>query len=144
MGAKVVESTGRGPYVFKIHGQVFHRTSHHQPINNQAPQYAQLYVVDSTQATTIRSEHPANEGCFPRILDKIDRFFRNNNRLADSYRILREVEAKAIEEANNAGDEAPIVNLVFRRDRQSDQRRYNNPNANEIAMVFVNSDLTTI
>ena len=30
--------------------------------------------------------------------------------------------------------------MVFRRDRHSDQRRYNTPNANEIAMVFVGSD----
>ncbi|GBN42297.1 hypothetical protein AVEN_4804-1 [Araneus ventricosus] len=30
--------------------------------------------------------------------------------------------------------------MVFRPDRHSDQRRYNAPTANEIAMVFVNSD----
>src|SRR5258705_15894 len=30
--------------------------------------------------------------------------------------------------------------MVFRRDRHSDQRRYNAPTSNEIAMVFVNSD----
>ncbi|GBN21876.1 hypothetical protein AVEN_157152-1 [Araneus ventricosus] len=30
--------------------------------------------------------------------------------------------------------------MVFRLDRHSDQRRYNAPTANEIAMVFVNSD----
>ncbi|GBM51079.1 hypothetical protein AVEN_254625-1 [Araneus ventricosus] len=30
--------------------------------------------------------------------------------------------------------------MVFRRDRHSDQRRRNEPTANEIAMVFVNSD----
>ncbi|GBL92128.1 hypothetical protein AVEN_91480-1 [Araneus ventricosus] len=30
--------------------------------------------------------------------------------------------------------------MVFRRDRHSDQRRYNAPTATEIAMVFVNSD----
>ena len=34
----------------------------------------------------------------------------------------------------------PIVNMVFRRDRHSDQRRYNTPNSNETALVFVNSD----
>ena len=140
MGAKVVDFRGVGPYVFKVHGQVYHKTSHLQPVNGQSRQYAQLYVVDSTQATEIRMQHPANVQCSPRILDEIDRFFRNHNRLADTYSMLREVEAKAMREAQDAGDAMPVVNLVFRRDRHSDQRRYNAPTANEIAMVFVNSD----
>lgn len=140
MGAKVVDFNGRGPYVFKVHGQIFHRTNHIQPVNNQAAQYAQLYVIDSTQATEIRVIHPANQQCIARILDQIDRFFRQNNRLADTYRMLREVETRAIEEANQAGAANPVVNIVFRRDRHSDNRRFNAPTANEIAMVFVNSD----
>jgi hypothetical protein len=140
MGAKVDEFRGGGPYVFKVHGQVYHKTSHLQPLNGQSRQFAQLYVVDSTQATEIRMQHPANERCSPWILDEIDRFFRNNNRLANTYSMLREVEAQAMQEAYDTGVEMPIVNLVFRRDRQSDKRRYNAPCSNEIAMVFVNSD----
>ena len=30
--------------------------------------------------------------------------------------------------------------MIFKRDRQSDQRRYNEPTSNEVAMVFVNED----
>jgi len=33
-----------------------------------------------------------------------------------------------------------MVNMVLRRDRQSDKRRYNAPTSNEIAMIFVNED----
>src|SRR5277367_1607241 len=54
--------------------------------------------------------------------------------------MLREVEARATREAREVGDEIPVVNMVFRRDRHSDQRRYNAPNSNEIAMVFENKD----
>ncbi|GBM01434.1 hypothetical protein AVEN_236248-1 [Araneus ventricosus] len=32
------------------------------------------------------------------------------------------------------------MNMITKRDRHSDQRRYNAPTTNEIAMVFVNSD----
>ncbi|GBM01802.1 hypothetical protein AVEN_205465-1 [Araneus ventricosus] len=56
MEAKVVDLSGGGPYIFKVHGQICHRTSHIQSVNGQAPQYAQLYVIDSTQATEIRVE----------------------------------------------------------------------------------------
>ncbi|GBN87290.1 hypothetical protein AVEN_145951-1 [Araneus ventricosus] len=80
MGTKVVDFSGGGPYVFKVHGQIRHRTSHIQSVNGQAPQYVQLYVIDNTQATKIRVNHPANEQFSLRILDQIDRFFRQHNR----------------------------------------------------------------
>ena len=34
----------------------------------------------------------------------------------------------------------PIVNMVFRRDRNSDRRRYNLPTVEEVAMIFTNKD----
>ncbi|GBM86977.1 hypothetical protein AVEN_232681-1 [Araneus ventricosus] len=54
--------------------------------------------------------------------------------------MLREVESRVIAESNEAGEDVPVVNTVFRCDRHSEQRRYNVPIANEIAMVFVNSN----
>ncbi|GBN72478.1 hypothetical protein AVEN_254327-1 [Araneus ventricosus] len=90
----------------------------------------------STQDTEIRINHPANEKCHIRILDQIESFFRQHNRLSDTY---REVESRVIAESNEAGEDVVVVYMVFRRDRHSDQRRYNAPTANGIAMVFVNS-----
>ncbi|GBM99905.1 hypothetical protein AVEN_169218-1 [Araneus ventricosus] len=63
-------------------------------VNGQAPQYFQLYVIDSTQDTEIRVNHPANEQCHIRILDQIDRFIRHHNRLSNTYRMLREVQSQ--------------------------------------------------
>ncbi|GBN09967.1 hypothetical protein AVEN_94144-1 [Araneus ventricosus] len=94
MGEKVVDFSGGGPYVFKVHGQICHRTSHIQSVNGQAPQYAQLYVIDSTQDTEILVNHPANEQCNIRILDQIDRFIRHHNLLSNTYRMLREVQSQ--------------------------------------------------
>ena len=139
LGAKIVELPGRGPYVFKVHGQTYHRTSHLQPLDDQVPQFAQLHVFDSTQATDIRHGHIANDLCRREILDQIDRFFRQNNRLAQSYQLMREIEAKEVQCAAETG-EVVSVSMVLRRDRHSDQRRYNAPTSNEVAMVFVNED----
>lgn len=140
MGAKIVEPAGRGPYVFKVHGQTYHKTSHLLPPSSQAPQYAQLYVIDSTQATSVRQQHAANQKCSPRILDQIDRFFRANNRLAQTYQLMREVENQHVQAAIAAGEEPPQVSMIFKRDRQSDQRRFNEPTSNEIAMIFCDRD----
>lgn len=75
LGAKVDIVQGNGPYVFRVHGQIYHRTSHVYPTHGQAPQHAQLYVVDITQATEIRANYPANSRCLPEIIDEIDRYF---------------------------------------------------------------------
>lgn len=158
MGGKVVDVAGRGPYVFKVHGQVnvftflyvssffkvnfkvYHNTCHAQPATGQTRQYAQLYVIDSSEATEDRAQHPANKNCSRDLLDKLDRFFRAKNRLAQTYKMMRDVEAQANADLRPTIDAAPVVNLVFRRDRHSDERRYNAPTANEIAVVFVNED----
>ena len=50
--------------------------------------------------------------------------------------VQRAEEMKAILENRSI----PVVNMALRRDRHSDQRRYNAPTSNEIAMVFVNDD----
>src|SRR5258705_1526779 len=140
LGAKIVDLPGRGPYVFKVHGQTYQRSSHLQPPNDHAPQFAQLYVLDSTQATEIRQEHAANEQCRQPILEQINRFFRQHNRIAVSYQMMREIEAQKTLCAVQAGEQIPVVSMVLRRDRHSDQRRYNAPLSNEVAMVFVNED----
>ena len=82
---------GRGPYVFKVHGQTYHKTCHLNPETNQTRKYAQLYVIDSTQALSVRNQHSANANCPTPILDRIDRFFRENNRLAQTYNMIREI-----------------------------------------------------
>ncbi|GBN53616.1 hypothetical protein AVEN_120631-1 [Araneus ventricosus] len=88
---------------------------------------AQLYAIDSTQATEIRVNHLANEQCNIRILDQIDRFFGQHNRLSDTYCMLRGVESRVMAESNEAGEDVPVMNMVFKHDRHSDQRGYNVP-----------------
>ncbi|GBM98808.1 hypothetical protein AVEN_46306-1 [Araneus ventricosus] len=130
MGAKVVNFRGGDHTYSKFTVRYVIAPFQISSVNGLSPQYAQLYVIDSTQATEIRVSHPANEQCNILILDKIDRFFRQHNRLSGTYRMLREVESRVIAESNEAGDDVPVVNMVFRRDRHSDQRRYNAPTAN--------------
>ncbi|GLV31373.1 uncharacterized protein CBL_20007 [Carabus blaptoides fortunei] len=117
---KIVEFQGGGPYVFKVHGQVYYRT-----LNAEPPTFAQLYAVDSMQATEFRRNHPVNEQCSAKILFQIDRFFRQNNRLADTYRMLRDVETQAILNANATacnrtyfGDVGKTYELELHRPRE--------------------------
>ena len=108
-GSNIMDLPGRGPYIFKIHGQMYNPMSHLQPVNAQAQQFAQLYVVDSNQATDVREGHYANENCKREILDQIDRFLRQHNRLAQTFKPIRDVEAREAARTAEAGDEAPKI-----------------------------------
>lgn len=80
-------------------------------------------MLGSTQATNFRNEHRANQGCRQDVFDRIDRWFRKYNRIAQSFHMMREIELQAKEEAARNQEQIPVVSLAFRRDRQSDQRR---------------------
>jgi predicted lipase len=56
MGAKIDRNikNSRGPYVYKICGQVYHRIGSLLPEECQMPKYAQLYVYDSTDEVKMR------------------------------------------------------------------------------------------
>jgi hypothetical protein len=57
-----INSTGQGPYVFKIHGSQYHHTGPLIPAQGRAPNYAQLYIYESDQALEYRMGHRANAG----------------------------------------------------------------------------------
>jgi hypothetical protein len=57
MGAKINESIndGRGPYVFKISGQICHRIGSLIPAENRRPEHAQLYTYDTSNEIANRT-----------------------------------------------------------------------------------------
>ncbi len=54
--------------------------------------------------------------------------------------MMRKIEAQETQCAVRAEKQIPMVSMVLRPDRQSDQQRYNAPLSNEVAMEFVNED----
>ncbi|CAG7724841.1 unnamed protein product [Allacma fusca] len=63
MGAKIDSRVNdrRGPYVYKIHGQVYHMASPLHPQLGDSPKYAQLYILDSEEALRARMAVDANK-----------------------------------------------------------------------------------
>lgn len=66
----------------------------------------------------------------------IDRFLIVHNRLCETYHMLLDVQDRVVAVGNEANQDIPVVNMIFRRDRHSDQKLYNTPNQNEIAMIL--------
>ncbi|GFY37560.1 uncharacterized protein TNIN_28661 [Trichonephila inaurata madagascariensis] len=68
MGSQTVPPAGRGAYCFRIHGQIYHRTSHLHPAQAGEEKFAQLYVLDSELATCRRMERCENSECSPELM----------------------------------------------------------------------------
>ena len=72
-GAQIVTVPGRGPKVFKIHGQIYHNTSAVRLRDETSvPKYSQLYFMDSTQANEHRTNLSANKNCDKHLMEQLD------------------------------------------------------------------------
>ncbi|XP_045036715.1 uncharacterized protein LOC116926850 [Daphnia magna] len=136
LGANISSPPGRGPYCFRIHGQVYHNTTPVGPHTNN-PRYADLYFMDAAQAGEFRALSTSNGGCCRNLMEELDAMLREKNPNAAIYKMMRQV---LIEEYRRAQDENlphQTVGMIISSDRRNlDQRRYNSPTTNEIAVIF--------
>ena len=140
MGANITTLTGGGPYCFRIHGQVYHRTSE-VAVNIPNPKYAQLYFIEAEQASVERARHNANGDCKRYLMDGLDQELRQVNPYARMYMNMRQVYEREQQEAQEEERPQVAVSMVIHGDRRThDQRRYNSPTTNEIGVVFTSED----
>jgi len=125
-----------GPPVYKIQGQVYHKMNKvAQPENDdEAPTNGQLFFLDASEAMDYR------QTCFKnsdQLMAYIDSYLRENNRFANSYRMMREVYEDHEKEAQNHGTEMPEIKLLFCLKEGFDERRYNLPVADDVFAIMV-------
>ncbi|KZR96590.1 Uncharacterized protein APZ42_008990, partial [Daphnia magna] len=146
MGAQIDHLPGRGPYCFRIHGQMYHDTTavryqNEDSLNHPAPKYAQLYFIDSTQANEFRSNNPANGRCDPFLMAQLDSLLRQCNPYAVVYKNMRQMETEEDLLAEMEGRIPMEIGMIIHNDRRTqDERRYNSPTAEEIAVFFKSID----
>lgn len=149
MGAKIEEIPGRGPYCFKISGEVYHKTSENilidpnlnlQSIQNSSikPTYAELYLYDSDMSIECRMNYPQNRLCLRENMISISKILDEFSPYAQSYRKLRQVFNNEKENAAAAGEIMSKVSLIFTRNVHDDQRVDNLPSSSDdVAAIFV-------
>ncbi|XP_071580111.1 uncharacterized protein [Temnothorax nylanderi] len=132
-----LDVVNNAPYCLKIHGQYHHlTTTAMRPADGQAPRFAQLYFLDTEEAINHRMNNKANQKCDPVLMKDLSYCMIQCNEFAKTFKMMCQVE----QDLNPRGNEAINLMLSFRNDPQHDQRRYNAPRANEIAVVFQNVD----
>jgi hypothetical protein len=140
MGATITKPPGYGPYCFRIHGQIYHRVSSAHPKGSESPKFAQLYILDSDEALQKRMTPKENTGCDSKLMAALDSLIRSINEYAKGFKMMRELEIREELKAKNEGRSINQISMLIRTDRRDDQRCYNNPRTNEVAIVFQNVD----
>ncbi|XP_057376187.1 uncharacterized protein LOC130697273 [Daphnia carinata] len=140
LGANISSPTGRGPYCFRIHGQVYHNTTTVGP-NTNNPKYADLYFIDAAQASEFRSSFSSNAGCCRNLMEELDAMLREKNPYAAIYKMMRQVLEEEYRRAQHENLPHQTVGMIISSDRKNlDKRRYNSPMINEIAVIFKSSN----
>ena len=100
LGAKIDTSInmGRGPYVFKISGQIYHRIGSMLPEENEDPQFLQLYIYDTENevANRLESFQRSGHGLRADIVESLIGILDEHNELVQLFRTAR----NKMEEAN--------------------------------------------
>ena len=124
---------GRGPFCFKIMGQIYHSTSNLYPTNSQDQRsFGQLYIFDGHEAVEHRLRLAPNRQCKEYILSKLVDMMVNINPYAQSFRLLHSL----VQGQTNL----PEIHLEFINNRTTDIRRYNEPRCTEVAIIFETRD----
>ncbi|KAM2883182.1 hypothetical protein COP2_016053 [Malus domestica] len=134
MGAKVDASInkGRGPYVFKINGQVHHLMGSLLPLEGENPKFAQLYIHDTQNEVSNRI------GCFSgsetvekldhHVVDGLIKMLDECNEVVKLFRLARDM----IDEGSTSHLRLRLYGAQANHDAQ-----YNLPACDEIGGLIV-------
>lgn len=126
MGVNIDHSVlGRGPPVFRIHGELTHLTGSLLPEEGVPPTYAQLYIHDSQDAYRCRITR--NDNLSLNTLNSLQQIMKVYNAYTPlyqhAYEILRHYDA-------------PDYSIKLCVLPEKDHRRYNLPTADEVGVIL--------
>ncbi|CAG8613214.1 11713_t:CDS:1, partial [Acaulospora morrowiae] len=137
--SNIQSPSGRGPFVYKISGQMYHFLGSAQPNEGDIPSFGQLYFLDTADAQEYRNNNPVNAKLDPALFLLLDSILRQVSPFSQAFEMMREMEQEKHGAAIQQGRQPMEVQMVFDNDRRLDQRHYNASRVNEVAAIFVGS-----
>ena len=134
MGGRVDGSINhsKGPYVFRMCGQNYHRIGSLLPEIGKRPQFAQLYRYDTENEINNRMNCLLEGDIDPEIVQGLSVMFDEHNILVKTFRMARDRYKEHPEHE---------FRLRLLSNRTTDGRQYNLPTTSEVAGLIV-GDLT--
>ncbi|KAF7808150.1 ATP-dependent DNA helicase PIF1 [Senna tora] len=134
MGGKVDNSTndGKGPYVYRLHGQNMHLIGGLLPDDGENPQFSQLYIYDTDNELLNRMRNARSafndDPCDATVVMQLSEMLDSLNPLVQVFRSVKN---------HPSTSNRDNLRLKLIKKRQKDTRVYNLPTADEIAALIV-------
>ena len=112
LGAKIDKIKTRGPYCFRIHGQIYHQTGCLHPSEGKDHKYGQVYILEGDQGVASRMKIQENSLCRPDTIRQIQEIMGKVSPYAAAYKHMYEVEKEQIKQF---GAQANSVKMIFKR-----------------------------
>ncbi|KIM40031.1 hypothetical protein M413DRAFT_29163, partial [Hebeloma cylindrosporum] len=117
---------GRGPPVFRIFGELHHRSGALAPIGSRPASYAQLYIYEPRAALDVRMAQ--NAGLDRAVMDGLQTMLSQHHQYVPVYRHAFEI-LRTYDPRNDAEVRLRLMPGL-------DRRRYNLPTADEVAVIL--------
>ncbi|GBM62165.1 hypothetical protein AVEN_199323-1 [Araneus ventricosus] len=115
---------------FKIQGQIYHKAGSLLPLPSENAKFLQTYfIVDEEREVNQRCDNIS--GVRRDIVLNLQRMFHENNQLIKTFKTALE---------DMPSDECKVVICADRRPVGEHERRFNNPQINEVAIIIAGSD----
>ena len=133
-GAEIDDSVnnGRGPYVFKISGQIHHWIGTICPTNINEPKFMQLYIYDTENEVANRMRRFGGEdrsGLKPEIVQQLIQILDEHNELVQVFRTAREKI-----------NEGPITEFKIQLYNVVGNREYQLPSSGTLGAIVFEAD----
>lgn len=125
-----------GQSAFTVHGQVYHLSCDLAPTDGNDPEFAQLYILDSDEATDFRMKAQLRDGCDHGLMRQLSDIIAAINPLAQSFKMMKRV----LDEQTIHNEEHTTVVMMIDRSKKFDRHKHNIPAENEVAAIFVSND----
>ena len=136
LGANAAPPPGRGPYCYRIHGAIYHRSGLLNPEPSTSRQFGQIYILEGDGALQTRLNN--NTSTLRSVMLLLQNNILDSNPYAVAYNNLHAIEQEELQLAGAEGREPQSIRMIF--SAGPDRRRYNAPTHNDVAAVFVGED----
>ena len=126
----------RGPWTFRVHGQIVHKTNVAlMPGQGETPAFGQMYIYDTEQAMNfLKNVSPNINESLQRDLYEL---LKTTHPMAECYEMMKDLIDDENSTAAMEGRRPNEINLLIKSNKNLDNRVYNTPTANELALIYV-------